>query len=146
MWIRIVYLTFGALLLDPVGSEASTCKTIEISRETDNFTATIHSSSFDDRFYSCVWLKNGTSGIVPEVQWTGRFRIVFARYRAECANATVRTSYTENGVLQSTDIRSTAGIGNDPMSHTFSKKVSLDSNSRVGIFLQRLPKLVCTGN
>lgn len=144
MWLRIVCLAFGALLLDPVVSEDITCKTIEISREAHNFTATIHSSSFegqnDDRFYSCVWLKSLTSGSAPKVQWTGRFRLVFARYRTVCASVTVRISYMENGTFQSTDVRpTTAGIDNVRMSKKFSKQISLDSNSRVSILLRTVP-------
>lgn len=141
MWLRIVCLAFGALLLDPVVSEDITCETIEISKGTHNFTATIHSSSFEgqnnDQFYSCVWLRSQTSDFAPELQWTGRFRLVFAGYRAECASVSVRISYMENGAFQSTDVRpTTTGIGNGRMSHKFSKKISLDSNSRVSILLR----------
>lgn len=126
MWFNFV-LSIGILLFESVASDSITCKSIEISKETQNITVSfLH--QYGDQFHNCVWLISENSSTSPKVQWMASVQITLSRYQNACANKTVRIISVENGDTKSTEIRL------NEMRNIITKKMLLDLNTGVSIY------------
>lgn len=131
-------VSFIVILFNSVASERFTCKTIEISKSTQNLTTTIRLSLFlrenNDRFYKCVRIiGEGNSINEPEMQWMGNVQITFSRYQSVCANTTFQIIHLANGAAKLTDVRPNV-IGNGNRSNVVTMKMLLDLKDGVSIF------------
>lgn len=140
MWLNFVLL-IGILLFGSVVSDAFTCKTIEISQETHNFTVTFL-RQYGDQFHNCVWLKSENSSASAKVQWIANLQITLSRYQSACANKSIRIISVDNGDTKVAEIRLNE-INNDGMRNKFAKKMLLDLNTVVSIFGKLFRNFLC---